>query len=116
MDDAFDAALRKGSAEVLILSMIEVRARHGYEIAKRIEDESKGVVRFHIASFYPLLYLLERRGLIKGRWVEKAGQRRRRYYRITVAGRAVLSAQRSRWSEFVDAISLLARLGPRRAS
>ncbi len=110
MDDAFSAALRKGSAEILILSMIEREARHGYDIARRIEAQSKGVVRFHIASFYPLLYQLERRGRIKGRWVEKAGQRRRRYYRITPQGRAILAEQRSKWEHFILAISQLARL------
>jgi PadR family transcriptional regulator, regulatory protein PadR len=110
MRDAFDAALRKGSAEVLILSMIEARPRHGYEIARLIEERSDGVVRFHVASFYPLLYQLERRGLIKGRWVEREGQRRRRYYRITPAGRTVLARQRSRWQDFIVAVSRLARL------
>jgi PadR family transcriptional regulator, regulatory protein PadR len=112
MRDAFDAALRKGSAEVLILSMIEVRARHGYEIARLIQERSDGVVRFHVASFYPLLYQLERRGLIRGRWVEREGQRRRRYYRITPAGRTVLARQRSRWQDFIVAVSRLARLRP----
>ncbi|HEX2442480.1 MAG TPA: PadR family transcriptional regulator [Vicinamibacterales bacterium] len=112
MGDAFAAALRKGSAEVLILSMIEARARHGYEIARLIEERSDGVVRFHVASFYPLLYQLERRGLIKGRWVEREGQRRRRYYRITPAGRTVLARQRSRWQDFIIAVSRLARLRP----
>jgi PadR family transcriptional regulator, regulatory protein PadR len=111
MDDtALSAALRKGSAAVLVLSMIEQRARHGYEIARLIEERSQGVVRFHIASFYPLLYQLERRGLIKGRWVEKPGQRRRRFYRITAAGREVLASQRSRWEDFVIAMTQLARL------
>jgi transcriptional regulator len=112
MGDAFAAALRKGSAEVLILSMIEARARHGYEIARLIEERSDGVLRFHVASFYPLLYQLERRGLIKGRWVEREGQRRRRYYRITPAGRTVLARQRSRWQDFIIAVSRLARLRP----
>jgi transcriptional regulator len=110
MGDTFDAALRKGSAEVLILSMIEARARHGYEIARLIDERSDGVVRFHVASFYPLLYQLERRGLIKGRWVEREGQRRRRYYRITPAGRTVLARQRSRWQDFIVAVSRVARL------
>jgi DNA-binding PadR family transcriptional regulator len=92
--------------------MIEARARHGYEIARLIEERSDGVVRFHVASFYPLLYQLERRGLIKGRWVEREGQRRRRYYRITPAGRTVLARQRSRWQDFIIAVSRLARLRP----
>lgn len=110
MDDAFDAALRKGSAETLILSMIEARARHGYEIAKLIQAQSNGAVRFHVASFYPLLYQLEKRRLIKGTWIEKAGQRRRRYYRITPAGRRALESQRSRWETFIAAMTQLAHL------
>jgi DNA-binding PadR family transcriptional regulator len=110
MDDAFAAALRKGSGEVLILSMIEERARHGYEIAKLVEQRSNGALCFHVASFYPLLYQLEKRGLIKGRWVEKVGQRRRRYYRITPDGRRVLASQRTRWEQFIAALSQLARL------
>lgn len=114
MADTFDAAVRRGSAEILILSMIEERARHGYDIARRIEEQSGGVVCFNIASFYPLLYQLERRGVIKGRWVERDGQRRRRYYRITPAGRAVLESQRSKWNDFLGALSKMARLRPSR--
>lgn len=100
----FDRELKKGSAELLILSLVENRARHGYEISKLIEDRSDGVLKFNVASFYPLLYRLEERGLIAGRWVEKAGQRRRRYYRITAQGRDVLKKQRSTWAGFVNAI------------
>src|SRR5262245_8496857 len=110
MDDAVDAAVRRGSAELLVLSMVEDRARHGYEIARLIEDQSHGAVRFHVASFYPLLYQLERRGLIRGTWVEKAGQRRRRHYRITAEGRRELERQRSRWEIFIAAMTSMARL------
>src|SRR5438552_11549169 len=78
---------KKGSAELLILSLVEARPRHGYEISKLIEQRSGGTVRFHVASLYPLLYRLERRGWLCGRWVEKSGQRRRRYYRLTRQGR-----------------------------
>jgi len=99
-----DRELKRGSTELLILSLIEYRARHGYEISKLIEDRSEGVLTFNVASFYPLLYRLEQRGLIAGRWVEKAGQRRRRYYRLTAPGKKVLKAQRSTWRDFVDAI------------
>lgn len=97
--------LKKGSAELLILSSIEERARHGYDIARRIETRSKGAVRFHAASLYPLLYRLERQGWIDGRWLEKEGQRRRRMYRLTVEGRKVLAAQRTGWKAFVRAIN-----------
>jgi PadR family transcriptional regulator, regulatory protein PadR len=99
-----DRELKKGSAELLILSLVEHRARHGYEIGKLIDERSDGQIRFKIASLYPLLYRLEHRGWILGRWVERAGERRRRFYRLTPAGRKVLAAHRSTWEEFVNAI------------
>jgi PadR family transcriptional regulator PadR len=100
-----DRELKKGSAELLILSLVEDRPRHGYDIGHLIELRSRGTLRFNIASLYPLLYRLEKRGWIRGRWVEKAGQRRRRYYRLTPAGEKILAAQREGWREFVEAIS-----------
>jgi len=96
---------KKGSAEMLILSLIEARPRHGYEISKLIEQRSGGAVRFHVASLYPLLYRLEQRGWIQGRWVEKADQRRRRYYRLTRQGRRILAEQLRGWREFVAGIN-----------
>jgi transcriptional regulator len=99
-----DRELKKGSAELLILSLVETRPRHGYDISRLIEQRSGGTLRFHVASLYPLLYRLEKRGWIQGRWVEKAGQRRRRYYRLTLEGRKVLVAQRHGWQVFVEAI------------
>jgi len=101
---SFDRELKKGSAELLILSLVENRPRHGYEISKLIEERSDGVLKFNVASFYPLLYRLEKRGFIEGKWIEKAGQRRRRYYRVTAHGKKVLKEQRSTWAEFVNAI------------
>jgi PadR family transcriptional regulator PadR len=101
----FDQQLKKGSAELLILSLIEHRPRHGYEISKLIEQRSDGVLKFNVASFYPLLYRLEDRGFISGRWVEKAGQRRRRYYQLTAQGKTVLKEQRSSWVDFVNAMN-----------
>ena len=98
----------RGSAEILVLALVEDRARHGYEIGKLIEERSGGVLRFHIASLYPMLYRLEKRGHIVGRWVEKAGQRRKRYYRITAEGRRVLARHRTRWEEFISALSRVA--------
>ena len=99
-----DRELKKGSAELLILSLVEARARHGYEISKLIVSRSCGVVKFNVASLYPLLYRLEKRGWLAGRWVEKAGQRRRRFYRLTPEGRKVLARQRSTWDAFVAAV------------
>ena len=100
-----DRELKKGSAELLVLSLVELRPRHGYEIGQLIEARSRGVLHFNVASLYPLLYRLENRGWIRGRWIEKAGQRRRRYYRLTPAGKKVLSAQRNTWRDFVGAIN-----------
>jgi transcriptional regulator len=100
-----DRELKKGSAELLILSLVEAQPRHGYELSKLIEARSGGVLSFRVASLYPLLYRLEKRGWIQGRWVEKAGQRRRRYYRLTLSGSAVLAEQRTGWREFVRAIN-----------
>lgn len=104
---AIDRELKKGSAELLILSLIEHRGRHGYEISKLIEERSRGALKFNVASFYPLLYRLEARGLIAGRWVEKGGQRRRRYYRLTAQGKEKLKTQRSTWINLVNAIRLI---------
>jgi PadR family transcriptional regulator len=109
-DPIVDAAARKGSAELLILAVLEDGQLHGYDIAREIGRRSDGLLTFHAASLYPLLYRLEDRGWIAGRWVEKTGQRRRRCYRLTGEGRRVLSAQRSRWSSFVGALTKAAGL------
>jgi transcriptional regulator len=102
-----DREMKKGSAELIILSIVEARARHGYEISKLIETRSAGKLKFHVASLYPLLYRLEERGWLKGRWVEQAGQRRRRFYSLTPNGRRVLARQRETWKTFVDAMRLI---------
>jgi PadR family transcriptional regulator PadR len=97
--------LKKGSAEMLVLSLVEDRPRHGYEIGRLIGERSSGALNYHVASLYPTLYRLEDHGLIEGRWVERAGQRRRRYYRITAAGRRVLRQQRTTWQQFFTALN-----------
>ena len=97
--------LKKGSAEFLILSLLELESRHGYELQKLIESRSEGVLMFNVASLYPLLYRMEERGWIVGRWVEKSGERRKRFYRLTPAGLAALAAQRESWKAFVTAIN-----------
>jgi transcriptional regulator len=102
-----DRELKKGSAELIILSIVESRARHGYEIGKLIETRSAGQLKFHVASLYPLLYRLEERGWLQGKWVEKAGQRRRRFYSLTAEGQRVLARQRDTWKTFVHAMALI---------
>lgn len=105
-----DPTLKKGTAELLVLAQLEDRARHGYEIGQQIAARCDGGVSFQPASLYPVLYRLERRGLIAGRWVEKPSQRRRRYYRLTPEGRRVLEQQRKSWRSFIQAVQQAAGL------
>ncbi len=108
--NALARELKRGSTELLILALLEERDRHGYDLARLIDQRSRGEISFHAASLYPTLYRMEDKGLIDGRWVEKAGQRRRRYYRLTAAGRKVLAAQRSVWDNFFAALNRVARI------
>jgi PadR family transcriptional regulator, regulatory protein PadR len=104
---ALDRELKKGSAELIILSLLEAEPRHGYDLSKLIHARSRGQLSFHIDSLYPLLYRLEERGWIKGTWVEKSGERRRRFYKLTAEGRRVLAEQRRTWVAFVEAMRLI---------
>jgi PadR family transcriptional regulator len=104
-------ALKKGTAELLVLAQLEDEPRHGYDIAVCIEQRSRGAVVFNVASLYPILYRLEAQGSISGRWVERAGQRRRRFYRLTPAGRQKLAQQRRAWGVFMLAVQRAAGLG-----
>ena len=110
--DMLDKEVKRGSTEMLILALVEDRARHGYEIAKLIEQRSDGVLQFHVASLYPLLYRMEKRGLIKGTWIEKTGQRRRRFYKLMPEGKKVLNEQRQTWSDFFTALDRVAKINP----
>lgn len=103
----FSPELKKGSTEMLILSLVEDRARHGYEIGKLIELRSGGRLTFALPTLYPTLLRLENRGLIKGRWVERAGERERCFYRLTPEGRRVLAQQRATWAAYVDAVNAI---------
>jgi PadR family transcriptional regulator, regulatory protein PadR len=100
-----DREWKKGGAELLIMSLLEEQSRHGYDICKLIEARSAGALRFHVTTLYPLLYRLEERGLVHGRWVEKPNQRRRRYYSLTAEGRKTLVRQRQNWQGFIEAMS-----------
>jgi len=107
---SLERELKRGSAEVLILALLDERPRHGYEIGRVIGERSGGAITFHVASLYPTLYRLEDKGLLEGRWVEKSGQRRRRYYRLTAEGRKVLASQRGIWQTFFLALDRVARI------
>jgi PadR family transcriptional regulator PadR len=103
-------SLKKGTAELLVLAQLEDEPRHGYDIATRIEQRSNGTVVFNVASLYPILYRLEAQGSISGWWVERAGQRRRRFYKLSAAGRRKLTQQRETWSVFMAAVQRAAGL------
>ena len=108
----FSPTLKKGSAELLILSLLEDEQRHGYEIAKLISQRSGGRLSFQASSLYPVLFRMEKRGWIKGRWVEKDGARRRRFYRLTAKGNEALALQRDTWKEFMVAVNLVVEPSP----
>jgi PadR family transcriptional regulator, regulatory protein PadR len=108
MPSSAEQEWKKGSAELLVLSLLENQPRHGYDIAHLIDLRSGGSIRFHAASLYPLLYRLEKRNWIQGRWLETANQRRRRYYRLTTEGAAVLADRRRQWQEFAGAVARIA--------
>jgi transcriptional regulator len=110
MDD-LRRELKRGSTELLILALLEERERHGYDIARVIGERSDGAISFHAASLYPTLYRLEDKGLIEGRWIEKSGERRRRCYRLTSAGRKMLTSQRSAWQTFLVGLDRVAKIG-----
>jgi len=108
--DALARELKRGSTELLILALLEERDRHGYELARLIDERSRGEISFNVASLYPTLYRMEEKELIDGRWVEKAGQRRRRYYRLTATGKKTLASQRGVWDSFFEALNRVARI------
>jgi transcriptional regulator len=110
--NALARELKRGSTEVLILALLEERDRHGYDLAQQIEQRSSGEISFHVASLYPSLYRMEEKGLIEGRWVEKPGQRRRRYYRLTKSGKKALASQRTVWDGFFSALNRVAGIRP----
>ena len=110
--NSLERELKRGSTELLILALLEERDRHGYDLAALIEQRSRGAISFHAASLYPTLYRMEDKDLIEGRWIEKAGQRRRRYYRLTATGKRALASQRSVWDTFFSALNRVARIRP----
>ena len=110
--NALERELKRGSTELLILALLEERDRHGYDLARLIGERSAGAISFHAASLYPTLYRMEDRGLIEGRWVERASQRRRRYYKLTAPGRRTLASHRNVWEKFIAALTQVAGMRP----
>jgi transcriptional regulator len=105
-------ALQKTSAEMVVLALLEDQSRHGYELAKLIESRSDGQMEFHVASLYPMLYRLESKGWVEGRWVERPNERRKRFYAITALGKKQLAQQRQSWREFFETLDRVAQIRP----
>ncbi len=105
-------ALQKTSAEMVVLALLEQRERHGYELAKLIESRSEGKMDFHVASLYPMLYRLEAKGWVVGRWVERPNERRKRFYKITSEGKKTLALQKKSWRDFFDTLDRVAQIRP----
>jgi PadR family transcriptional regulator PadR len=105
-------ALQKTSAEMVVLALLEQQSRHGYELAKLIESRSEGRMEFHVASLYPMLYRLEAKGWVEGRWVERANERRKRFYKITAQGKKILAQQRQSWRDFFETLDRVAQIRP----
>jgi transcriptional regulator len=105
---SLERELKRGSTELLILALLEERPMHGYQIGRLIEERSEGAINFHVASLYPTLYRLEKNRFIEGRWVERAGYRRRRFYKLTASGRKILAEQRGIWRTFFLALDRVA--------
>ena len=101
----YSSELKKGSIELLILSLPEDQDRHGYQLGKLIESRSGGQLRFEISTLYPVLAKMEDQGWIKGRWVEKKGERRRKFYKLMAAGRKALTAKQETWLSYADAVN-----------
>ena len=107
-----DRERKKGTTDLLVLSLLHEKQRHGYELAKLIERRSGGELVFHVASLYTLLKRLEGRGVIAGRWVEKAGERRRRFYRLTPSGKKLLAQEQRDWLSFVRSVARITQPEP----
>jgi len=103
-----DAQVKRGSAELAILTVLEDGPLHGYEIGKRIENQTGGRLQFTLASLYPLLYRMETQGWLKAKWENASGTRRRRYYQLTATGKQRLAPLREQWSQLFHALNSLA--------
>ncbi len=102
--------IKRGTAELAILSVLEGGSLHGYEIARRIEQQTHGKLRFTLASLYPLLYRMENKGWMRGTWQVSAHGRRRRCYRLTPTGKKKLSPLRREWAELFLALRQLTKV------
>jgi len=108
MNKRISSKIARGSGELAILSLLAEQQLYGFEIAKQIGERTGGALQFTLASLYPLLYEMEKRGWVEGRWQSNQAGRDRRYYRLTSAGRKQLAPLREQWRSFFHALDALA--------
>jgi len=101
--------IKRGSAELAVLSVLAEAPLHGYEIAKRIREETGGAITFDVAALYPILYAMETKGWVEGYWEESGSGRRRRSYRLTSDGKKRLQPLRREWRDFFKGLNRLTR-------
>ena|SRR5215216_7853099 len=102
--------LPQGTLDLLILKIVALGAVHGYAIAQRLEQVSRGVVQVPQGSLYPALHRLESRGLLEADWKETETGREAKFYRLTRKGRAQLETESASWQRLAEAVSLILKL------
>jgi len=108
MSKRIRSQIARGSGQLAILSLLAEQPLYGFEIAKQIGERTAGALQFTLASLYPLLYEMEKRGWVEGRWQTNQSGRDRRYYRLTPNGRRQLAPLRKEWRSFFQALDSLA--------
>jgi PadR family transcriptional regulator, regulatory protein PadR len=102
--------LPQGTLDLLILKVVALGPVHGYAIAQRLEQVSRGVVQVPQGSLYPALHRLENRGLLAADWEETESGREAKFYHLTRKGRAQLEAEAANWQRLIDAVGLVLKL------
>ena len=102
---ANNATLVQGTLDMLILKTLQLEPLHGFGIATRIEQISRGVFRVNPGSLFPAFRRLERSGLVESEWRTSENNRRAKYYRLTAAGKNKLRAEEKEWGRQVAAIT-----------
>jgi len=103
--------LIRGAGPVAVMQLLAGREMYGYELVGALDEQTSGVLAMGQSTLYPMLYHLEAKGLIRGRWRRSESGRRRKYYGITAAGEAMLQQQREEWRDLFDAMRDIGLLG-----
>jgi PadR family transcriptional regulator, regulatory protein PadR len=99
--------LLQGTLDLLVLKTLQPGSTHGWDIAQRIQQVSREVLKVNQGSLYPALHRLEAQGLIASEWGDSENNRRAKFYKLTAAGRKQLAAETDSWERFAGAISLI---------